>query len=170
MTDDHKTHGRSVNSIHHLLCSMHTACIHVVQRSAVSADPAIRLIVETPPVSVRTVFLVWHAVLVELAGRLRLYKTCHDGRVLSNLGESAPKLKKIWVIFTKLWVAVARHTFKWVKMKITSFYNIIILTGWGLRSPFLTITYIFNIISSTRCRVVLLMIGGMLIIDGGSLK
>ena len=32
---------------------MPTACIHVVQRSAVSADPAIRLIVETPPVSVR---------------------------------------------------------------------------------------------------------------------
>ena len=35
---------------------MHTACsrpIHVVQRSAVLADPAIRLIVKPPPVSVR---------------------------------------------------------------------------------------------------------------------
>ena len=34
---------------------MHTTCIglQVVQRIAVSADPAIRLIVETPPVSVR---------------------------------------------------------------------------------------------------------------------
>ena len=34
---------------------MHTTCIglHVVQRSAVSADIAIRLIVETPPVSVK---------------------------------------------------------------------------------------------------------------------
>ena len=31
---------------------MHT-CIHVVQWSAVLADPDIRLIVETPPVSVR---------------------------------------------------------------------------------------------------------------------
>ena len=34
---------------------MHTTCLrlHVLQRSAVLADPAIRLIVETPPVSVR---------------------------------------------------------------------------------------------------------------------
>ena len=34
---------------------MHTTCIvlHVVQRSAVTVDPAIRLIVGTPPVSVR---------------------------------------------------------------------------------------------------------------------
>ena len=36
---------------------MHTTCIglHVVQRSAVSADIAICLIVETPPVSVRNI-------------------------------------------------------------------------------------------------------------------
>ena len=35
---------------------MHTTCIalHVVQPSAVLADPPKRLIVETPPVSVRT--------------------------------------------------------------------------------------------------------------------
>ena len=34
---------------------MHTTCIalHEVQRCAIWADPAIRLIVETPPVSVR---------------------------------------------------------------------------------------------------------------------
>ena len=37
-----------------MLCSMHTTCIalHVVQPSAVLADTAIRLIVETQPVSV----------------------------------------------------------------------------------------------------------------------
>ena len=46
MTNDHKT--RRSPAIQH-------ACIelHVVQRSAVSADIAIRLIVETPPGSVR---------------------------------------------------------------------------------------------------------------------
>ena len=37
----------------HLLYSMHTACIHIVERSAVLADPNIRLIVETPPVNGR---------------------------------------------------------------------------------------------------------------------
>ena len=50
MTNDHNT--RRSPAIQHI---MHTTCIglHEVQWSAVSADPAIRLKVETPPVSVR---------------------------------------------------------------------------------------------------------------------
>ena len=48
MTDDHKTRRRSVPAH-----NMHTTCIHVVQWSAVLADPDIRLIVETPPVIVK---------------------------------------------------------------------------------------------------------------------
>ena len=45
MTDDHKTRRRSVNSIHRSPAIQHAyTCIHVVQRSAVSADPDIRLI------------------------------------------------------------------------------------------------------------------------------
>ena len=46
MTDDH-------NSGIHLLYSMYTTCIHVVQRSAILADTDIRLIVKKKPVSVR---------------------------------------------------------------------------------------------------------------------
>ena len=54
MTDDHKVvnRRRSVNSMH-MLYSLYTTCIHVVQRSAVLADTDGRLIVKTQPVSVR---------------------------------------------------------------------------------------------------------------------
>ena len=53
---------------------MHTTCIglHVVQRSAVSADIAIRLIVETPPVSVRSINTTSLLMLIE--NRVDLYE------------------------------------------------------------------------------------------------
>ena len=54
MTDDHKVvnRRRSVNNIH-LLYSMYTTCIHVVQRSTILSGTNIHLIVKTQPVIVR---------------------------------------------------------------------------------------------------------------------
>ena len=70
---------------------MHTTCIapHVVQASAVLADPAIRLIVETPPVSVRThsgLFLRRHVgihVCCNCRQRIIMFEICcHVGIVI----------------------------------------------------------------------------------------
>ena len=58
MTDEHKVvnRRRSVNRIH-LLYSLYTTCIHVVQRNAVFADTDKSVIVKKQPVSVRIVHI-----------------------------------------------------------------------------------------------------------------
>ena len=53
--------------------------LHVVQRSAVSADPAIRLIVETPPVSVRTLIKYLSVTKIE-AYMYRYSSDFHDSK------------------------------------------------------------------------------------------
>ena len=59
MTDDHETRRQLIAFPVHLLYSMHTTCIHVVQRSAVLADPAIRLIKHNPHYQYVNFFFKW---------------------------------------------------------------------------------------------------------------
>ena len=89
---------------------MHTTCIglHVVQRSAVSADPAIRLIVEAPPVSVRNTPIL-RAVLCRSADVTFPTLSCSAYRTTLVIGQFikrclAKRPRIDWRICVNLWL------------------------------------------------------------------